>query len=41
MKLEVILVEPSKKFSEEENRNSLIEYLLLLKDIRSESITKH
>lgn len=41
MKLEVILVEPSKTCSEAEDRNSLIEYLLLLKDIRSESVTKH
>lgn len=41
MKLEVILVEPSKTCSEAEDRNNLIEYLLLLKDIRSESVTKH
>ena len=41
MKLEVILVEPSKTCSEAEDRNNLIEYLLLLKDIRSESVTKY
>lgn len=41
MKLEVVLVEPSKKANEEENRNNLVEYLLLLKDIRNENITKH
>lgn len=41
MKLEVILVEPSKTCSEAEDRNNLIEYLLLLKDIRGESVTKH
>ena len=41
MKLEVILVEPSKICSEAEDRNNLIEYLLLLKDIRSESVTKN
>lgn len=40
MKLEVVLVEPSKKSTAEEDRTNLIDYILLLKNIRMEFINK-
>lgn len=40
MKLEVVLVEPSKKTTVKEDRTNLIDYILLLKNIKMEFVNK-